>query len=67
MNMVIHDLRNPAESIHEGLKQAKELMLSKFQEIFLESKKMLQNEILNSQSQIIGNVNVSASGIRNDY
>jgi hypothetical protein len=48
MNMVIHDLRNPAESIHEGLKQAKELMLSKFQEIFLESKKMLQNEILNS-------------------
>jgi hypothetical protein len=46
--MVIHDLRNPAESIHEGLKQAKELMLSKFQEIFLESKKMLQNEILNS-------------------
>lgn len=26
LNMVVHDLRNPSESIHEGLKIAKELM-----------------------------------------
>jgi len=32
--MVVHDLRNPADSIQEGLKQADTIMEAAFNEIF---------------------------------
>lgn len=41
--MVIHDLRNPSESIHEGLKQAKMMMNEKIDTIFIETEKVFKN------------------------
>jgi hypothetical protein len=46
MNMVIHDLRNPSESIQSGLIQAKEAMNKKIDQIILDTQQMFNQQIL---------------------
>ena len=45
MNMVIHDLRNPAESIQQGLKQAQEKMKLKMSAIMKHAYKTLEKQL----------------------
>jgi hypothetical protein len=52
MNMVIHDLRNPAEAIKEGLNQAKAMMKREQQNILKDTHAVLLKNIINKEMRI---------------
>jgi hypothetical protein len=45
LNMVVHELRNPAESIQEGLKQALDLLVETADNLFQEAVNFYKNQL----------------------
>jgi len=65
--MVVHDLRNPADSIREGLEQAQVMMISTFTEIIEETNNFFITRILTENKKKVTTISQHNSSLSGSF